>query len=96
MSIHLFPVGVVTATPAARAKLGAAGVDPVHLVDRHASGDFGSAEADSVRINQETIREKIGTILSIYPLGEEATIWVGTSLYENGDAHTCVLCPSEW
>lgn len=92
----LFPAGVLTATPAALTRLHRAGVDPVALVDRHVSGDYGSAAEDSVRINQETIREKIGTILSVYTLGDKGEIWVATSLYENGHANTCVLCPAEW
>lgn len=96
MPVQLFPVGVVTATPAALDQLHRAGVDPVDLVHRHASGDYGTVAEDSARINEETIRERIGTILSVYPLGEEDKIWVSTSLHEDGDAHTCVLCPSEW
>lgn len=96
MPDQLFPTGVLTATPAALARLERAGVDILVLVGRHAAGDYGSVMPDSVRINQETIREKVGSILSIYPLEEGNEIWVATSLQETGEAHTCLLCPSEW
>jgi hypothetical protein len=96
MAGQLFPIGVLTATPAALAELERAGVDILVLVARHSGGDYGIAMEDGVRINQETIQEKVGTILSIYPLTNEDEIWVATSLQEAGEAHTCVLCPNEW
>lgn len=93
---QLFSIGIVTATPAAIEELERAGVDPLELVARHASGDYGRALEDSGQINHETVREKVGTILSVYQVADGIDIWVATSLQETGEVHTCVLCPSEW
>lgn len=91
-----FSIGIVTATPAAVAELERTGVHPLELVARHASCDYGIAAEDSVQANEETIREKIGTILSVYQVADGLEIWVSTSLQQTGEAHTCVMCPSDW
>ncbi|MBB4635632.1 hypothetical protein [Longimicrobium terrae] len=96
MPYQLFPLGVVTATPAALDQLERAGRDPMEFILRHAAGDHGEVGEDSVQINRVTIRVKVGTILSAYPLPDGETIWVSTSLQQTGEAHTCVMCPSEW
>jgi hypothetical protein len=93
---HLFPLGIVTATPAALEQLASFGVDHQDLLDRHARGDFGTAAQHAVERNQGSIQEKVGTILSIYDLGNGSEIWVAASIYEPGEVHTCILCPGDW
>jgi hypothetical protein len=96
MARQRFPIGFITATPAAFEQLEQANVDPFALIARHASGDYGSALEEGVQINEETIRDKAGTVLSIYEIADGTEVWVATSLVETGGAHTYVLCPSDW
>jgi hypothetical protein len=96
MAGHHFSIGIVTITPAAFDVLDEADMDPLELVARHASGDYGRAAEDSVQANEETIREKVGTILSVYQVTDGIEVWVATSLQETGEAHTCVMCPYDW
>lgn len=96
MPLQLFSIGIVTGTRAALERLEIAGQNPAELVHRHATGEFGDVDWDSVGANFETIRRRVGTILSIYGLLDGEVIWVATSLQENGEAHTCVMLPHEW
>jgi hypothetical protein len=88
------PLGRIVATPAALELLERAGQHPLEVIRRHASGDWGSIGADSVTVNEESIRLQHGTVLSTYSLVAE-TILVATSMGKD-ETYTTVMLPEEW
>ncbi|MBB4635633.1 hypothetical protein [Longimicrobium terrae] len=94
MPDQLFPIGRITASTTTLERIERAGWDPMELILRHAAGDFGDAGEEHTEINEETIRGKVGTILSVHSLPDGAVIWVTTSLEPTGEAHTWMMCPA--
>jgi hypothetical protein len=86
-----FPLGRVVATPGALAALGEAGVEPLGLLQRHASGDWGAVCAEDAASNERALTNG-WRIISAYEVGG-ARIWVIT---ESDRRSTCLLLPSEY
>jgi hypothetical protein len=87
-------LGRIVITPAALSLLERAGVRPAALIRRHAAGDWGSTEPDSVTRNGESIRLQHGSVLSRYSL-PVGTVWVATSLGAD-ETYTTLMLPEEW
>ena len=99
-----FPLGKVVATPGALALLAQHGVEPVALLSRHVSGDWGQLSRDDACANDDAVKHG-DRVLSAYelptaPAGEprEADdsrdrVWVIT---EADRSSTCLLLPSEY
>ncbi len=84
-------LGRVLATPGALRVLSEAGEDPLRLLARHASGDWGDLDAHDRRENRRSLKNG-WRILSSYPVGEEK-VWVIT---EADRSCTTILLPSEY
>lgn len=89
----LFQLGSIVASPAAIELLEKGGIDPVKLIDRHVSGDFGEVgemgpgslnddgsneHSDGLALNSLAILGGDEHILSVYRVGEEDRVYVET------------------
>lgn len=92
MTAARFAVGRIMATPAARDALQAAGVDPLALLARHVTGDWGDVDAQSAQENEFSIGRHL-RILSAYALPDGARVWV---LTEADRSMTTILLPGEY
>ncbi len=89
----LFPLGRVVATPGALELLEATGADPLRLLQRHVSGDWGEVPTEDARENELSVREGF-RILSSYPVGNDGSkVWIIT---EADRSSTCLLLPDEY
>ncbi len=85
-----FELGVVIVTPGALEVL--ASEEPLVLLRRHASGDWGEVDAHDRRANDHALKD--GTrLLSAYTLATGAKVWIIT---EADRSSTCILLPSEY
>jgi hypothetical protein len=87
----LLKLGDVVATPAALQLCEANNINPLLLLDRHVSGDWGNLDADDVAANVVAIQHDL-RIFSSYLVGS-AQVWVIT---EADRSSTCVLLPEEY
>lgn len=93
----LFDCGYLVATPTALDLVEEHQVDLPDLFSRHLRGDWGEVGDDGAEANQETIRIRVGTVLSsstVTPGGDR--LWVATAFSEPEDLSTYVMLPSEW
>ena len=79
------------ATPGALRALSEAGTDPLRLLARHVSGDWGELDAHDRRENERSLKNG-WRIISSYPLGD-GKVWVIT---EADRSSTTILLPSEY
>ncbi len=79
------------ATPGALEALREAGEDPLYLLGRHASGDWGDLDPHDRRENERSLRRG-WRLLSSYPVGE-TRVWVIT---EADRSCTTILLPEEY
>ncbi len=86
-----FGLGRVVATPGALGLLGEAGISPLSLLRRHASGDWGEVPKADARENERSVRHG-WRILSSYPVGE-GRVWI---LTEADRSATTILRPEEY
>ena len=87
-----FPLGRVVATPGALDSLQDADHNPLELLDRHVSGDWGDLSEEDRQENELSI-EKDYRILSAYVLDTGVKVWVIT---EADRSVTTILLPSEY
>ena len=87
-----FKLGQVVSTPGALEALEEAGVAPVTLLMRHASGDWGEVPPEDAEENELSVREGF-RILSSYVLSTKVKVWVIT---EADRSVTTFLLPSEY
>jgi hypothetical protein len=80
------------ATPAALDALQAAGVDPLALLARHVTGDWGDVDAHDAQENEFSIGRHL-RILSAYALPDGVRVWV---LTEADRSVTTILLPEEY
>lgn len=102
----LFELGAVVATPAALAALEKSGFQPVDILARHISGDWGDCSSDDARSNDLAVTSS-QRIFSVYRLLDaiqlaamsceqrqrQATLWVIT---EWDRSVTTLLLPYEY
>ena len=86
-----FPLGQIVATPGALELLEEVGEEPLCLLARHASGDWGDLDEHDRRENELSLKHG-WRILSSYPVGEER-IWIIT---EADRSVTTILLPEEY
>ncbi len=84
-------LGRVVATTGALKMLAEAGEDPLSLLSRHASGDWGELDAHDRRENERSLKNG-WRVLSAYPVGERK-VWVIT---EADRSVTTILLPEEY
>ncbi len=85
------PLGRVVATTGALKALEDAGEDPMSLLSRHCSGDWGELDSHDRRENELSLKNG-WRILSSYPVGEKK-VWVIT---EADRSMTTILLPEEY
>ncbi len=86
-----FPLGRVVATTGALKVLVEAGEDPLSLLSRHASGDWGELDAHDRRENERSLKNG-WRVLSAYPVGKRK-VWIIT---EADRSVTTILLPEEY
>ena len=79
------------AAPGALRALSEVGEDPLRLLARHASGDWGDLDDHDLRENQRSLKNG-WRALSSYPVGE-GKVWVIT---EADRSSTTILLPEEY
>ena len=84
-------MGRILATPGALKALLEVEEDPLHLLARHASGDWGELDAYDRRENELAL-EHGRRLLSSYPVGE-GRVWIIT---EADRSYTTLLLPEEY
>ena len=85
-------LGRILATPGALRALSKTGTDPLRLLARHVSGDWGDLDAHDQRENQRSLKNG-WRILSSYPVGDGTKVWVIT---EADRSSTTILLPEEY
>ncbi len=73
----LFPLGEMSITSAAFEKLEALGLEAVHLIARHHTGDWGDVDGADRAMNEESLHEK-QRFFSSYEI-EQERFWVLTT-----------------
>jgi len=92
----LFPLGRILATPGAIAVMETHGIDPVDLLHRHVTGDWGDLCEEDRQVNEHALRTG-GRIFSAYGDGE-TRIWVITEPVDDNGARsaTTYLRPEDY
>lgn len=90
MTVTLSP-GRVVATTGALKVLEDAGEDPLSLLSRHCSGDWGKLDAHDRRENELSLKNG-WRVLSSYPVGMQK-VWIIT---EADRSVTTILLPEEY
>jgi hypothetical protein len=89
--MSLFKLGEVVATPGVLQLCEAHAVNPLLLLGRHSSCDWGNLDAADVAANVHAVQHDL-RILSSYIVGS-AKVWVIT---EADRSSTCLLLPDEY
>ena len=84
-------LGRVVATTGALKVLAESGEDPLSLLSRHASGDWGEIDKHDRRENERSLKNG-WRVLSSYPVGERK-VWIIT---EADRSVTTILLPEEY
>jgi hypothetical protein len=87
-----FVLGQVVATPGALEAFAAAGQEPLELLTRHASGDWGELAEEDRAENEFSVANNL-RILSAYTLANGVKVWVIT---EADRSATTFLLPDEY
>lgn len=88
----LFDLGFVASTPGALEAMQQAGQDPVELLARHVTGDWGDLDEEDKAQNEFSLNRKL-RIFSAYTLEDGTKIWLIT---EADRSVTTFLLPSEY
>lgn len=92
MSATRFSMGRIVATPGALDALQEAGQEPLILLARHVTGDWGELDEHDRRENELSVAGGL-RILSAYTLSTGIRIWIIT---EADRSVTTLLLPSEY
>ena len=88
----LFKLSQIVGTPGALEEMAKADQDPLELLRRHVTGDWGKVPEEDARENELSV-EKGFRILSVYTLSTGVTIWI---LTEADRSATTYLRPEEY
>jgi hypothetical protein len=87
-----FAPGTIVATPGALEAFERTGDDPLALLARHLSGDWGDVPEENAQENEFSVERRL-RILSVYPLSDGTQVWVIT---EADRSATTFLLPEEY
>lgn len=87
-----FSPGQIVATPGALAAMEEHQCEPLSLLTRHLSGDWGALPVEDAQMNDQALQFE-GRLLSCYPIGPDTKIWLIT---EADRSATTYLLPSEY
>ena len=85
-------LGRLLSTPGAIAAMAKTGQDPLELLNRHRSGDWGDIDAQDWAANDQAVIQD-ERILSVYTLKDGVRLWIIT---EADRAATTLLLPNEY
>lgn len=93
-----FAVGQIVVTPGALAALEEAGQNPIELIARHVSGEWGDLGNEDKRLNDEACAhegnlDQQGRILSAYRTAKGVKLWI---ISEYDRSVTTILLPEEY
>lgn len=88
----LFSLGSIFITPAARVQLARHGIEPMKLLRRHVTGDWGDVSSEDAAANTKAIDSSC-RILSSYRISEQVRIWVITEACRET---TTLLLPDDY
>lgn len=86
-------LGRLLSTPGAIEAMDKAGQDPLELLTRHRSGDWGDVGAADAAANTRAAVEGDERVLSAYALNDGRKVWIIT---ESDRAVTTILLPDEY
>jgi len=89
MKSKRFPLGRLLATPGALRACEDSGVNPLNLIDRHWSGDWGDLPEEDKKENEFAVDKQL-RILSAYVIALDVKIWIIT---EADRSATTILLP---
>jgi len=92
MTVSLFSLGRIVATPRVIRLFEETGEDAAKYLERHQSGDYGDCGEADKKENDLSVREGF-RIISIYHTSDGQKIWVIT---EADRSSTCILLPVEY
>ena len=87
----LFELGRTVMTQAVHAHVSTGAINPVSVLRRHISGDWGNLSEDDKRLNDRSIKD--GRLMSAYEINPQLTLWVIT---EWDRSVTTLLLPSDY
>jgi hypothetical protein len=87
-----FSLGQQVATPGAIWAMEMAGQNPMDLLCRHHSGDWGDVCPEDAQVNERSVAQGF-RIMSVYRLTDGKTVWVIT---EADRSITTILLPDEY
>ncbi len=90
--LGLFPLGRRVVSRNALAVLGEAGVEPNHLFDRHAAGDWGVIEDKSWYLNRMAVDAGYGSVASTYEVLGDVRVVI---LTQPDRSNTVMALPDE-
>jgi len=90
-SINL-PLGRLLSTPGAIEAMTRAGQDPLELINRHGTGDWGEVDSEDWVANDQAVIHG-ERVLSAYTLKNAVRVWIIT---EADRAATTILLPDEY
>jgi hypothetical protein len=88
----LFALGTIFITPAARDQLARNGIEPMKLLVRHVTGDWGDVPPEDAAANTKALYSGC-RILSSYRISEQVRIWVITEALRES---TTLLLPDDY
>jgi hypothetical protein len=91
MKKALFQLGAVVMTPGARDLMKELGLDPVHYLGRHVTGDWGDLSEEDKKQNDDSVNKGL-RILSAYGTGD-SKLWI---ISEGDRSVTTILRPDEY
>ena len=89
---RLFPLGHIVATPPALSVLQQHGIQPLTLLQRHVSGDWGDLDPEDVQANVEAL-EQGWRLFSSYGIADGVKVWIIT---EADRSVTTLLMPDDY
>ena len=87
----LFELGRTVMTRAVEAHVCSGAINPVSVLRRHITGDWGNLSDDDKRLNDSSIKD--GRLMSAYEINPQLTLWVIT---EWDRSATTLLLPSDY
>jgi hypothetical protein len=91
MMTPLFETGRIVATRGALNSLTVTGTNPLELVERHVSGDWGDVPPEDAKENEFSVKNGF-RVMSSYRVGSDR-LWI---LTEADRSSSCLLLPSEY
>ena len=92
VSLHLFPLGQVLATPGALELLQTHQLAPLSFIQRHVVGDWGDICAEDRQVNADALQYGY-RLMSVYAITPTEKLWIIT---EADRSCTTLLLPEEY